>query len=191
MFRRRLASIASQIRDQAASWLALVGQVCALVGLPMPAVQAKDLSQPFPCQHRVCGCMKAADCWKNCCCFSAGDRIAWAQGHGVIPPDSLIEEAKHEGNASTTGKTCCSSKQTGVVKKQTASAQPSHVRWLSTIQARHCQGGFGDDGGAMPGCPPTQPVRWCFAWIADSDVPLSVESPVLLSSLPLLPPPRS
>jgi len=190
MFRRRLASTVTHLRNHAASWLALIGQICALVGLPMPAVSAKDLSQPFPCQHRVCGCLNAADCWKNCCCFSARARVAWAEENGVVPPESLVEEAQHEDAVPTQCKTCCAAKKSNIVKKLLPAAASPPVRWQLAIQAMRCQGGFGDEGRPMPSYPPSRPVLWCFAWIADSEIPISTETPFMLTSLPLLPPPR-
>src|SRR6266700_1172453 len=96
MLRRRLSIFRVHFRGRGGSWLALLGQVIALVGLPLPVAAAKDLSNPFPCQHRACGCLSAADCWKSCCCFSASQRVAWAHDHDVEPPAALVEEAEQE-----------------------------------------------------------------------------------------------
>lgn len=46
----------------------------------------KDSSQPFPCQNRPCGCKAATQCWTSCCCFSAAEKLAWAERNGVTPP---------------------------------------------------------------------------------------------------------
>src|SRR5437763_16067679 len=97
MLRRRFDILFGTLRKRPAAWLALAGQWAALCGLPLPSVSAKDVSSPFPCQQRRCGCMRAADCWSHCCCFSAGERLAWAREHEVEVPDSLVEQAQSEG----------------------------------------------------------------------------------------------
>ena len=53
MLRRRLSIFRVHFRGRGGSWLALLGQVIALIGLPLPVAAAKDLSNPFPCQHRL------------------------------------------------------------------------------------------------------------------------------------------
>lgn len=65
----------------------LIGQI----GLPVPVRVKKDKSRPFPCMDRACGCRKADDCWKSCCCHSKTERIAWAKRNGVEIPRELSE----------------------------------------------------------------------------------------------------
>lgn len=48
----------------------------------------KDLSKPFPCMNHPCGCDSAEKCLKNCCCYSPGAMLAWAQSRGI--DDSVI-----------------------------------------------------------------------------------------------------
>ena len=59
----------------------------------------KDLSSPFPCQHRACGCRSAEQCWKKCCCFSNSQKLAWAKEHRVDVPSYVMLAAKKEQNS--------------------------------------------------------------------------------------------
>lgn len=43
----------------------------------------KDLSVPFACMHRRCGCKSAAQCSKQCCCFNASQKAEWEKQHSV------------------------------------------------------------------------------------------------------------
>jgi hypothetical protein len=52
----------------------------------LPALSAKDLGQPFPCRNHPCGCQNAEQCWRNCCCFTPEEKLAWAEVHGIVPP---------------------------------------------------------------------------------------------------------
>jgi hypothetical protein len=66
--------------------LTLLFSVCAPM-LPLSRSAAtkepgKDLSVPFPCQSRACGCRSAAQCQKKCCCFSRAEKVAWARRQG-------------------------------------------------------------------------------------------------------------
>ena len=70
--------------------IALLASLCAPM-IPTwrpsgPHEQGKDLSAPFPCQHRACGCRSAAQCWKKCCCFNHSQKVAWAARNGVRLP---------------------------------------------------------------------------------------------------------
>jgi hypothetical protein len=150
-----------RMRGHGASWLAILGQVISVVGLPLPSASAKDRSTPFPCQHRACGCMSARDCWRSCCCFSAGQRVAWARDHEVEPPSSLVEEAAQEECCSEEKKPCCSAKQTEKGKSNGAAAK---TPWLLVMQARHCRGSASDSDTGVPSIPPGLPTDWQFEW---------------------------
>ena len=60
------------------------------------AAEGKDLSEPFPCQSRACGCRSAKQCWKKCCCFTNAQKLAWAKAHRVQPPAFVAEAARQE-----------------------------------------------------------------------------------------------
>jgi hypothetical protein len=79
--------------------LLIANQFLVASGLPLPAVAAgpkKDLSKPFPCMNRPCGCMNADQCWHSCCCFTMREKLAWAKAHGVEPPAYVCEAAAEE-----------------------------------------------------------------------------------------------
>lgn len=83
-----------------------------LLQFPLPfAVRAagttssdKDLSTPFPCMNRPCGCRSAEDCWKSCCCTTKAERIAFVLEHGLEMPAAL----KEPGDDTKAPRACCS-----------------------------------------------------------------------------------
>ena len=177
-------------RGRTGSWLALVGQVIVLTGIPVPRASAKDLSQPFPCQKRACGCLTAKDCWTSCCCFSAGTRVAWAQEHGVTPPAPLVAEAQQDGSKDTDHEPCCSSKKHAVEKSTTSTSKEPALAWLLTIQAKRCHGAMGEEGQTAATYPPIAPTCWNFEWTVASEIEFNSSDPILVNHVPLLPPPR-
>ena len=78
----------------------LLGICAMLLPLPMAPLPSnspeKDLSQPFPCQNRPCGCRSAEQCWKKCCCFNNSQKIAWAKAHKVAVPDAVVAATENE-----------------------------------------------------------------------------------------------
>ena len=91
--------------------LCILLSVCALL-LPLPVAflrttgSEKDLSQPFPCQNRPCGCQSAEQCWKKCCCFTNEQKVAWAKTNNVKLPAYVLEAALKEAgfvNAKASG----------------------------------------------------------------------------------------
>ncbi len=90
--------------------LLIVNQLVIASGLPLPAVAAavgeatkKDLSKPFPCMNRPCGCKNADECWHSCCCFTMRERLAWAEANGIEPPAFLREAVAREALADASG----------------------------------------------------------------------------------------
>ncbi|HEX4149126.1 MAG TPA: hypothetical protein VHY20_09065 [Pirellulales bacterium] len=61
-------------------------------GIPLPAPAGRVADQrglAFPCQHHACGCHDADECWRDCCCFSRRERLAWAASHHVALPAEI------------------------------------------------------------------------------------------------------
>jgi hypothetical protein len=182
MLRRRLDRLLHILRERPAALLALVGQVVALIGLPLPAVSAKDTSSPFPCQHRRCGCMCAADCWNHCCCFSAQERVSWAREHQAEVPDSLVQQARQPQGPDSG--VCCDPQKSKSRKPSTPAGN------VLGFMARQCHGQptlWGDGEPApLPGPAATwafeaQPAGWCVS---------SIRHLPSVSWIPLVPPPR-
>jgi hypothetical protein len=98
--------------------LFVLGTVC-LFALPFPAVvvpqpaSEKDLTEPFPCMHRACGCRSAEQCRKSCCCFSNEEKVAWARANKVSLPVAGHQATNAEASPrvsqfkTTTRSTCC------------------------------------------------------------------------------------
>ena len=147
------------------SCLSVAFVLCAVL-LPMPVSLRpsdgveKNLSQPFPCQNRPCGCRSAEQCWKQCCCFTNSQKVAWAKTNGVSLPDYVVAAAEKE--TATVKKPCalCSkTKENGSTAKcdefitaarneqQIATPQIPKVtahtktsKWVLTVYASECQG---------------------------------------------------
>jgi hypothetical protein len=147
------------------SCLSVAFVLCAVL-LPIPislrssdSVE-KDLSQPFPCQNRPCGCRSAEQCWKKCCCFTNSQKVAWAKANGVDLPDYVLAAAKKETTA--VKKTCalCSKTknngkeskceqsiasrdrkpQSSVTQAPKSLARTQASKWVLSVYAAECQG---------------------------------------------------
>ncbi len=110
MTAHRLLSFTSPRRHRLFAGTALVAYVFAVVGYPVPVISGpRDGAMAYPCQHHLCGCQSAAECWENCCCYTPQQRLAWAREHGVAIPAAVAarlavavaEEHQHAA------KSCC------------------------------------------------------------------------------------
>ena len=147
------------------SCLSVAFVLCAVL-LPMPVSLRpsdgveKDLSQPFACQNRPCGCRSAEQCWKKCCCFTNSQKVAWAKANGVDLPDYVLAAAKKE--SATVKKSCalCSKTKdngekpkceesiaskdslpkTSSTQAPKALARTKSSKWILSVFAAECQG---------------------------------------------------
>jgi hypothetical protein len=194
----RLAAYSWSLRRQAIAVLAMVGLLVATVGIPVlrpvRGPGGKDLSQPFPCMHSVCGCHSAAACWQGCCCHTNREKLAWADANGVVPPEYVVAAASLESPA---GGSCCSSHASGECGDAAAADESSiagdsgmRLSLVSAIAARKCQGLpqlFLILSSALPACVapawrPEQPAcEWLVTWSAAAPS---------IGDLPATPPPR-
>jgi hypothetical protein len=76
--------------------LTTVSIAIATVGIPIELPFAKDLRELFPCMNCGCGCVNAEMCWRDCCCFTNAQKLAWAQENGVQAPAFLLEQVAVE-----------------------------------------------------------------------------------------------
>lgn len=178
----------SQQRRLAAG-VALAAYLVTILGLPVPALRAKDPSQPFPCQHHACGCRTAVDCWSSCCCYSAAEKQLWACNNGVEPPTpqgwcSTRLRDRHDDKHS-----CCEKKtKTAVRTSRSTEADTSGKTtstWTIGMSPMRCQGAntlWLSSGVVFP--PPAQ-----FSWQANL-VPVDWlrTSEKLFNGLPSIPP---
>ncbi len=120
---------------QITSILLLAGFVAALLPIPListPPNIGKDLSRPFPCQNRPCGCQSAAQCKKKCCCFSDEQKLAWAKRNGVDPSEVVASTTKCSTASKSAPTVCCTIKN--VAKPQVTHRLP---KVKSTSQSRY------------------------------------------------------
>lgn len=182
--------------------LVALGVCLSCVPLPVGWLTAKDLSTPFPCQHRACGCRSADQCWKKCCCFTNTQKVAWANQHAVALPDSVLIAAKAEVliaakaecAVSTPAKSCCASKTVTAttMNQDEGHLEPStRVEFVVTALVNQCQGQYWF-WNALPWaveCPADAVIAG-----ATTDPGESLESPdawlTQLSYRPPVPPPR-
>lgn len=84
-------------RMQQRRLIAAMIALAVLVGslpLQLSIAPAKDLSKPFPCQTRACGCRSAEQCAKKCCCFTAAQKQAWALKQRIASKDDPQPQEK-------------------------------------------------------------------------------------------------
>lgn len=109
------------------AWLALVGYAIVASGLPLPVgnlppaasdpaaarrLAGKDRSKPFPCMDKPCGCATAEQCFKNCCCNTPAELLAWAKANRLDPAviGPLQRRAAAPTVATAAKQSCCSSR---------------------------------------------------------------------------------
>lgn len=108
--------IFSLLRDsklrQCLVWLLLLVETVALSGvifLPAQPPSRSEQVERFPCEDCPCGCIDAAHCWDNCCCYTDEEKLQWAERNGVEPPDFLVDRsaAARASACPPPGATCC------------------------------------------------------------------------------------
>lgn len=155
--------------------LVLLGYVLSALGIPIPVRATPATSQPFPCQHRACGCRTAQQCWEKCCCFTHEQKLAWARQHGVEPPAIARQQTSD----------CC---QTCEATPEPA-AKPT-TTWFSAFSARGCRGEGTNWLSAVPALPPAPLSTWSYDWTPAEWLPSSNDIFSLQTSAALDPPPR-
>jgi len=187
-----------------AVFVILLGQI----GMPVPARVIKDKSRPFPCMHRACGCHKADDCLKKCCCFSKSERVAWAKRHHVEMPKDAEDSPKtaicrsaSEINSLcgspesirelTKRQDCCEKVHTQTPACKIASKQPSQYQdkkedgYLAWQQFRECRGAPNVWTAGVDSLPPPTSVEFVIAQMSQL---YSLAIPDLMVSIDLDPP---
>ncbi len=118
----------SLTRHKLITFVVLIGFCIASLPLPVGTVSNAELfqsgstsgsssQQPYPCQHSLCGCKSAEQCWTNCCCNTPLQRRAWALKHGVTPPAYAILGSEDSKPNTTVAKAASNNKASdGAVK---------------------------------------------------------------------------
>jgi hypothetical protein len=193
-----LHTLALRVRRRLVVGLALASYLIAAIGFPMPAAN-KDRSRPYPCQNHSCGCLNAEQCWRSCCCYSAAEKLDWAQSHAVEAPAEVVAEATAGWNAprvrdqrkpAATEKCCCCA-HADRGSRAPAAEEGKKRTWVVGLSARQCRGVANDWMSGATAPPPPAHLAWFFddtpaGWLAA----VSVEALVHVSP-PLPPPPRA
>ncbi|WP_020472693.1 hypothetical protein [Zavarzinella formosa] len=126
----------------------LLAHLVATFGWPFPIIETgkpRDARGAYPCANRLCGCATYDECWAgDCCCFTLGEKIAWAEDHRVEVPahvpvlmNSRPKESccakKHEDSCPLKHGDCCEA-------KKTPEAETPKVRWVLGLFAQKCKG---------------------------------------------------
>lgn len=188
----RRQTIRFNLARRLTSLFVLMGVCASLVPLPLfnESAGGKDLSTPFPCQHRACGCRNAEQCWKRCCCFSNSQKVAWARKQRLTPPDYVVAAARKEQPAAlcdTKGCSHCQKAAPALPSKPTAESRQTLVIALQ----QQCQGSawFWN---ALPWCVPLPPISLALATpVATGREPVGHEAWDSLVRRPPVPPPRA
>ena len=110
--------------------LLLCAQFATAVGFPAVRPKVTDASRPYPCQNRPCGCLTYDECWAgDCCCYTLGQKLAWAEEKGLEAPAHAKARAKSESGAK---ESCCT------VPK--ASAKWVGAAFVSACKGTHAEG---------------------------------------------------
>lgn len=140
---------------KAAGLLTAVAVAIATLGIPLPVPMVKDLAQAFPCMNCGCGCVNADMCWRQCCCYTNAEKLAWASQHGVQVPEFVLQQVATEIDTDPAElvevKPCCRQRvlaakassccdrNSGSCQK-TEDAEQSFVPGVLAIHALKCQG---------------------------------------------------
>ncbi len=198
---------------QATAILCLMLMILMLTGLPVPKAKPKDRSSPYPCMDSRCGCMTAEQCWKNCCCHTLEEKLAWAREHGVIPPDYILEQAApldHSSSEKECNDSCCKEKPAQCCNSYEKESKPaqqhdccatesldssgnddSSLTWVATLRAMKCHG---QDGWMLLSqCLVVDTVRSPFfstQLLLSDSLRLVNDNACTVNSVPDAPPPR-
>lgn len=191
--------------------LTSAGVLCCmlLASVPLPVserVAAFASSQPYPCQGCGCGCVTAQHCWTACCCHTPAERKAWAQRHGVTPPEYAVlgaPESPPETNECCRAEASCAGEPRNGVQdassgrvgcgerpEQSTDNRADSVRWVTSWQAARCRGADTDWtllAGALPHSPA---MRMFNATSLSQSTLLSDEHAMARRDSPPAPPPR-
>jgi hypothetical protein len=191
-------SLARQGKAGVATLLLLSFAVC-FSGLPLYRAPAKDRSKPFPCQDNPCGCADAETCWRDCCCNTHAQKIAWAKEHGVTPPTYVFELAKAERATAkpccqkTKVANCCKSKGRGACCKKSAAPKKksSDGGWVTWIGRQKCRGFSPNWLMLSHSIPLVAKVTVPAPEGPKQTVPMADDSPMTIAHAPEAPPPRA
>jgi len=134
----------SRLRRTAIALFLAANHLVVALGVPIPMPSADPQSsgnQPFPCMNCPCGCRTAERCWRNCCCFTMSQKLAWAKAHGVTPPAFVLEASAREGTNTDGSKPCCPHCHKKAAAKPVAGKHDARQGdYVVLLKAMECEG---------------------------------------------------
>ena len=138
-------------REKLVGVLLLIAVLSTVVPTPSLSIfipkstSGKDLSRPFPCQSRACGCRTAEQCKQKCCCFTDEQKRVWARRNGAQESDVVSTAVDSKKQESVACKACCSSnrsgKSTGECRLPKSPTKSTLRYWLVIgVVAQECHG---------------------------------------------------
>ena len=189
MFSRRISVPRNAVRA-GLGWFAAAWYLAVTMGVPIPTALAggKDLSRPFLCMHRQCGCMNAEQCYRSCCCHTAAERLAFARKQGELPPAELLAAAAQETlGARAPERNCC--QKTSPVKNASSKYEDHGYATVNLHESLACQGAgqYWLMGGAALPLKIIDEAPAVACTLTDFPASFSADSPLYT---PLAPPPK-
>jgi hypothetical protein len=155
-----------------AAWLLIAEQILAGAGVALPCPPAAAVShERFPCEHCPCGCTTAAQCWRDCCCYTNQEKVAWAKENGVTVPEHVLAAAEREqavvvkpkcphcaGRVGPKTEVCSATAGAGHDRGSAGNKTPRSpgLRWIA---AARCHGMHSYFEAAGPGWPADPPIQ--------------------------------
>jgi hypothetical protein len=142
-----------------------------------------------------CGCVNADMCWRDCCCHTNSQKLAWATQHGVKVPEFVLEQVAAETSTDSAElaevKPCCRQRVlTAKVRSccarksgcctETQAHEPPLIPGVLAIHSLKCRG-LSLSLSLLPPSVPTDEIG--------SELPLLPGENVLLAECPLYQPP--
>lgn len=114
------------------TWCAVFGYMVIALGLPLPGVlppintmsksasrmAGKDRTVSFPCMNKPCGCITATQCFRECCCHTPAEMLAWARSQDVSR-EVLVVLQQRAAKADKPLQSCCDDVSTSRLKDLT------------------------------------------------------------------------
>ncbi len=191
MFSRPFFATTTPARRMITS-VALVAYLLTVVGYPLPlsAKVERDSSEAFPCQAHACGCRTAAQCWENCCCHTAAERLAWARQHDATLPKGTLANLEKEAAQQASAERC--DQRGGCCASAGNEDDHEHAGgfvWVNAIQAQKCQGLTTLWVACGANLPLEISTLWEFDWQLLEHLLLDDEHSLCESQRPPVPPP--
>lgn len=153
---------------------ALAGYLLIYTGIPMPIASHRGTQitkgQPYPCQHHHCGCAGPIHCWTGCCCYSEMEKLAWAQRHGVQPPEIFFtrdgrRRSQSKSGDQLDGSHCCHAVSKAGATGNARTMQPTRASTRGAASNTICRGtlsadNYRDPSGRRRAAVESEPANW-------------------------------